>query len=301
MSVTTVTQVLDQMSVIAVDCSIWSGARRLKPEDLALGQGGQLPPDDVVSLGSKKLCDRTVLKPFLRLREQAARVCTREGVRFLGGYAVADTAVDGISSELDQVQTDFERQKQDFLAQYDRHIHEWVSAHPDFADAIRRAVPEVQQVSQRFSFGYTVYKVTAAPRPETLNHQVNQLGNTLREDISREAQALFEQTFSGKQKVNRKALKPIMRLREKLNGLAFIDKGIAPIVQRLDAGLMQIPNSGSLEGEALTQLMERVLVLCSVERVSWNRRTTTGQRMCLRGWQKRWKAGVVDRQVVYPP
>ena len=150
MSSTTITQILDQMSVISVDCSIWSGARRLKPEDLALGQGGQLPPEDVVSLGSKKLCNRDVLKPFLRLRELAGRVCSREGVRFLGGYAVADTLVDSISNELDQVQADFERQKQDFLAQYDRHIQEWVSEHPDFAEAIRRAVPEVQQVSQRF-------------------------------------------------------------------------------------------------------------------------------------------------------
>ena len=267
MSMTTVTQILNQMSVISVDCSVWSGARRLKPEDLSLGQGGQLPPDDVVSLGSKKLCDREVLKPFLRLREQACRVCSREGVRFLGGYAVADSLVDDISSELDQVQADFQQQKQDFLAQYDQHIQEWVSAHPDFADAIRRAVPDVQKVSQRFGFDYTVYKVTEAPKPDTLNHQVNQLGNTLRDEISRDAQALFDQTFSGKKKVSRKAIRPILKLRDKLHSLSFVDQGIAPVVQRLDAGLMQIPKQGSLEGEALTQLMERVLLLCSVEQM----------------------------------
>ena len=267
MSCATVMQILNRMSVISVDCSIWSGSRRLKPEDLALGQGGQLPPDDVVSLGSKKLCNREVLKPFLRLREQACRVCAREGVRFLGGYAVSDLLVDSISGELDQVQADFERQKQDFLAQYDQHIQDWVSTHPDFADAIRRAVPDVQKVGQRFGFDYTVYKVTEAPKPETLNHQVNQLGNTLRDEISRDAQALFEQTFSGKQKVSRKAIRPILKLRDKLNGLAFVDQGIAPVVQRLDAGLMQLPSQGSLEGEALTQLMERVLLLCSVEQM----------------------------------
>ena len=54
----TVTRILNQMSVIALDCSIWSGARRLKPEDLVLGKGGKLPSDEVVSLGSKKLCKR---------------------------------------------------------------------------------------------------------------------------------------------------------------------------------------------------------------------------------------------------
>ena len=89
----------------------------------------------------------------------------------------------------------------------------------------------------------------------------------MRDEISRDAQTLFEQTFSGKNKVSRKAIKPILKLRDKLNGLAFVDQGIAPVVQRLDAGLMQIPRQGSLEGEALAQLMERVLLLCSVEQM----------------------------------
>ena len=262
-----VTKVLDQMSVIALDCSIWSGARRLKPEDLVLGKGGQLPSDEVVSLGSKKLCKREVLKPFHRLRDQACRLCGREGVRFLGGYAVPDHYVSGLSLKLDQVQQDFNQEKQAFLTGYDQHIQEWVSAHPDFAEAIRSAVPDAQDVGQRFHFGYTTYKVVASPQPDNLNQQVNQLGGTLREEISRDAQALFEQTFRGKSKVTRKALNPILRLRDKLHGLAFVDPGISPIVQRLDAGLSQLPNNGALEGEVLTQLMERVLLLCSVEQM----------------------------------
>ncbi|MCW7552946.1 DUF3150 domain-containing protein [Endozoicomonas gorgoniicola] len=264
---TTVTQILDQMAVIALDCSIWSGARRLKPEDLVLGKGGQLPSDEVVSLGSKKLCKREVLKPFHRLRDQACRLCAREGVRFLGGYAVPDHSISGLSLKLDQVQQDFNQEKRTFLTRYDQHIQEWVNAHPDFAEAIRNAVPDVQHVGQRFQFGYTTYKVVASPQPENLNQQVDQLGNTLREEISRDAQTLFEQTFRGKEKVTRKALNPILRLRDKLHGLAFVDPGIAPVVQRLDAGLAQLPKSGALEGEVLTQLMERVLLLCSVEQM----------------------------------
>ena len=263
----TVTRILDQMSVIALDCSIWSGARRLKPEDLVLGEGGQLPSDEVVSLGSKKLCKREVLKPFHRLRDQAARLCAREGVRFLGGYAVPDTEVSGLSLKLDQVQLDFNQEKQTFLTDYDQHIQEWVNAHPDFAKAIRNAVPDVQQVGQRFHFGYTTYKVVASPQPDNLNQQVSQLGSTLREEICRDAQTLFEQTFRGREKVTRKALNPIVRLRDKLNGLAFVDPGILPIVQRLDDGMARLPKSGALEGEVLTQLMERVLLLCSVEQM----------------------------------
>ncbi|WP_257252395.1 DUF3150 domain-containing protein, partial [Endozoicomonas sp. SESOKO3] len=175
--------------------------------------------------------------------------------------------VSGLSLKLDQVQQDFNQEKQVFLMGYDQHIQEWVSAHPDFAEAIRSAVPDAQHVGQRFHFGYTTYKVVASPQPENLNQQVNQLGGTLREEISRDAQALFEQTFKGKNKVTPKALNPILRLRDKLHGLSFVDPGISPIVQRLDAGLSQLPNNGALEGEVLTQLMERVLLLCSVEQM----------------------------------
>ena len=67
--------------------------------------------------------------------------------------------------------------------------------------------------------------------------------------------------------MTRKVLNPILRLRDKLSGLAFVDPGIAPIVKRLDVGLAQLPNNGALEGEVLTQLMERMLLLCSVEQM----------------------------------
>ena len=113
--------------------------------------------------------------------------------------------VSGLSLKLDQVQQDFNLEKQAFLTGYDQHIQEWVNTHPDFSEAIRSAVPDAQDVGQRFHFGYTTYKVVASPQPDNLNQQVNQLGGTLREEISRDAQTLFEQTFRGKEKVTRKA------------------------------------------------------------------------------------------------
>ena len=177
----TLTQVLDQMSMVSIEVTTWSGARKLKPEDLDLGDGGQLPSDEVVSLGSKKLCDKVLLLPFTRLREQANRLCASEGVRFLGGYAVPNSVVTRLSQELDQLRQEFENQKQTFLADYSRHVDDWVQQHPEFAEAIRSAAPNVNDVAQRFSFDYTVIKV-AVPEalPQKLDQQVKSLGNTLR-------------------------------------------------------------------------------------------------------------------------
>ena len=264
----TLTQVLDQMSVVSVEVTTWSGARKLKPEDLDLGNGGQLPSEEVVSLGSKKLCDKVLLLPFTRLREQANRLCATAGVRFLGGYAMPNSAVASLSQGLDQLGQEFNDLKQAFLADYSNHVDDWVKQHPEFAEAIRSAAPDVNNVGQRFSFDYTVIKVAApAELSQRLEKQVCRLGDTLRDDISQEARRLFRDTFKGRTEVGQKALRPLRRLREKLHGLAFLDDSIAPLVQWLDEGLAGLPKKGKLSGQALTVVIDRVLLLGSPEQM----------------------------------
>lgn len=264
----TLTQVLDQMSMVSVEVTTWSGARKLKPEDLDLGDGGQLPSDEVISLGTKKLCDKALLLPFVRLREQANRLCASEGVRFLGGYAVPNNQVAALSNGLDQLKQQFEDQKQTFLASYGDHIENWVQQHPEFAAAIRGAVPDVTDVGQRFGFDYTVIKVAVpAEMPQGLEKQVEHMGDTLRDDISQEARRLFRETFKGRTEIGQKALRPLRRLRDKLHGLAFVDEGIAPLVQWLDEGLAVLPKKGKLSGQDLTVVMDRVLLLGSPEQM----------------------------------
>ena len=83
-------QTLDKLLICHIDCSIWSGRKKLRPEDFRLANGSQLPPKDVASLGSKKICDPEALANFERLKKEAQRLCEQVGVRFLGGYAVPE-------------------------------------------------------------------------------------------------------------------------------------------------------------------------------------------------------------------
>jgi Protein of unknown function (DUF3150) len=54
--------VLQDVVVVSLDVHIWSGRKKLRPEDLTVS--GKLPPKDLVSLGSKKIFDPRALKPF---------------------------------------------------------------------------------------------------------------------------------------------------------------------------------------------------------------------------------------------
>ena len=49
------TQVLDRLVAVNLDVRIWSGRKKLTAEDLSLG--ADVPPEDLVSLGSKRVCD----------------------------------------------------------------------------------------------------------------------------------------------------------------------------------------------------------------------------------------------------
>jgi hypothetical protein len=47
--------VLDRLVAVHLDVRIWSGRKKLTAEDLSLG--AEVPPEDLVSLGSKRICD----------------------------------------------------------------------------------------------------------------------------------------------------------------------------------------------------------------------------------------------------
>ena len=73
------TQVLDRLVAVNLDVRIWSGRKKLTAEDLSLG--ADVPPEDLVSLGSKRVCDPEAIKVFHRLKQQAERICLTGGMR----------------------------------------------------------------------------------------------------------------------------------------------------------------------------------------------------------------------------
>ena len=69
--------ILDQMVLVKVEATIYGARKKLKIEDLMLVDGIKLPPDDLASLGSKRLLDPDQLTVFNRLKKEAERICLR--------------------------------------------------------------------------------------------------------------------------------------------------------------------------------------------------------------------------------
>ncbi|WP_031430774.1 DUF3150 domain-containing protein [Methylomicrobium agile] len=263
--------ILDRVVLVKVEANIYGARKKLKKEDLVLADGSKLPPEDLASLGSKRLLDPDRLTVFNRLKKEAERICLRVGTRFLGGFAIPSESAAGITLELERIAQDFAHAKAEFLAGYDAAVTDWVVRHPEFADIIEQAVDSVEFVSTRLSFDFLIVTVGV---PDTLpaedlarlETKIGTLSEQMFYEISVEANLLIEQSLLGKDQVTRNALRPIRRMRDKLDGLGFLDYRVAPVVGTIDALLARIPDKGAITGSILQEILATAMLLADPDK-----------------------------------
>lgn len=263
--------ILERVVLVKVEASIYGARKKLKKEDLVLADGSRLPPEDLASLGSKRLLDPDKLSVFNRLKKEAERICLRIGTRFLGGFAVPSDSATDITAELERIALDFAAAKADFLAGYDAAVTDWVVRHPEFAEIIERALDSVDYVSTRLAFDFLVLSIglpEALPPAEVarLESKLGCLSGQMFYEISVEANQLIEQSLLGKDQVTRSALRPIRRMRDKLDGLGFLDYRVAPIVSTIDSLLGRIPDKGAIEGSVLQEILATAMLLADPDK-----------------------------------
>jgi hypothetical protein len=263
--------ILDRVVLVKVEANIYGARKKLKKEDLVLADGSKLPPEDLASLGSKRLLDPDRLTGFNRLKKEAERICLRVGTRFLGGFAIPSESAAGITLELERIAQDFAHAKAEFLAGYDAAVTDWVVRHPEFAGIIEQAVDSVEFVSTRLSFDFLIVTVGV---PDTLpaediarlETKIGSLSEQMFYEISVEANHLIEQSLLGKDQVTRSALRPIRRMRDKLDGLGFLDYRVAPVVGTIDALLARIPDKGAITGSILQEILATAMLLADPDK-----------------------------------
>lgn len=263
--------ILERVVLVKVEANIYGARKKLKKKDLALADGSKLPPEDLASLGSKRLLDPEQLTVFNRLKKEAERICLRVGTRFLGGFAIPNEAAAGITAELERIAQDFAEAKIEFLAGYDAAVTDWVVRHPEFAGIIEQAVDSVEFVSTRLSFDYLVVTVglPEALPPEDVARLETKIGSMSEQmfyEISVEANQFIEQSLLGKDQVTRNALRPIRRMRDKLDGLVFLDYRVAPVVNTIDDLLARIPDKGAIAGGILQEILATAMLLADPDK-----------------------------------
>lgn len=263
---TAIRTVTDRITLVMLNISIWSGRKKLRPEDLNLIDG-EIPPDDLVSLGSKRICDPEQLKAFHRIKQSAERACLRVGTRFIGGFAIPQDRAEAVARQLDTLKAEFDAETRTFLSDYDHALEDWIAKLPRFEAPIRRAVEPADVVGARLRFGYQLLQIQPAEQPGTLQEDVKQLGNGIFAETEQMARDL-EASFEGKDKLHRRALGTFARIRDKLSCLSFIDPRIQPVVDTIDDWVSRLPKTGPIAGGLFNEGMGLALLLSDAERMA---------------------------------
>lgn len=252
------THILEDVVVLNLQVSIWSARKKLQAEDLLENASTvlELPPDDVASLGHKKVCDPAHLRIFNTLKTRACTLLSKHGVSFLGGWAIPLAKKDFILESMNEIQQEFIREKEIFLNQYDQLTYDWIAEHPEWSSIIERGITSPDYVRSRLSFRWQTFQI--AP-PQGEDHQelvaeVHNLGNQLFEEIAARARDIWNKSFKGKSEVTHKSLRPFEEIASKLQGLGFVEPRVAPIVDIIEQALAAVPNTKSIDGAALTML-----------------------------------------------
>ena len=190
-------KVLDSLLTLHLEVNIWTARKKLSPEDFA---GATLPPEDLASLGSKRVCDPEALRVFGTLKARAVSLLDRNGVRFLGGWAIPESQADAIVTELEQILQDFNAAKEDFLSRYDESVRDWIAKHAGWEQIIADSTVSADYVRSRMGFIWRLYRIVppdpADPVMEGLKDEVTSLGQTLFGEVSKAATEAWHKCFA---------------------------------------------------------------------------------------------------------
>ena len=149
-------KVLDNLLALNLNVSLWSARKKMVLEDFG---GAELPPEDLASLGSKRIADPNSLKVFSTLKARAFNFLDRHGIRFMSGWAIPEYKAGEIIRELIGIRDEFLKEKDAFLADYDQSIENWINKHTKWAGIIRESTVGSEYVRSRMGFSWQLYRV----------------------------------------------------------------------------------------------------------------------------------------------
>lgn len=252
--------VLDKTVCLMLRVSLWTGRRRLRAEDL--GETAQsLPPGDLASLGSLKLCNPKRLARLGAIKRAAERECERVCASFLGGYATDETNIIALMAALTAHETRFTAEAQAFAQGLQEEILRWTALHPRWKGLIERVLPDEKHVLSRFQFSVRAFRVGAPSSVPTdlinagLAEAAQGLSGQLFAEIEIEARAAWKASYEGKAAVGQKALRPLKAILKKLIALQYLDARCEPIIRQFESVLGSLPKTGPIEDPHLSAVI----------------------------------------------
>ncbi|EOX3447505.1 cobalamine biosynthesis protein [Vibrio cholerae] len=249
------TSVLNDIVAVQLHVSQWTGRKKLADTDLSLN--GEIPPKEIINLGSKHTTDPEALKVFNTIKRRMERACLTVGIPFLGGYAVPANKADELAKLLTRETAQYAMEKMAYLHRHEAIQKDWIKKFPDYEKILIQALTPKVDVEKRISANFSMFKVQSAQASVSvdsgLGNQVESLGQTLDADILKSAQKLLD-SLAGAIQPNQTNVSSLRKLREKVEGLAFLNNRFSQLVNKIKKVESEMPIVGKLTTDEVNKL-----------------------------------------------
>jgi len=251
--------VLEKLTVIMLDVTTYTGRKSLSKVEKA--RMGIDAPEDLLSVGYKKVIDPKEVAIFQTLKKNVERLCYKHGARFLGGFAVEANKAQELMREIKVIKEQYEDARSEFIASYEQKIKAWRSQHPGYESMISDSLT-AGQLKHKLRFGVqTVQVMPVESDCSNLDEKVEGLGGRVLHEISQDANRLWDASLRGRDRVSQKVLNPIRAMKDKLDSLSFVDPRLSPMVTHIESVLAELPKAGYMESGDVAKIAGLVLVL----------------------------------------
>lgn len=250
---------LKKLTVVMLDITTYTGRKSLSKSEKA--RIGVDAPEDLMSVGFKKVIDPKEVAVFQRLKKATERACYKHGTRFLGGYAIEESKANELVAELEAIKAEYEDERTKFINSYADKVAAWRAQHAGWESMINDEM-DAKTLRNKLRFNIQTFQVVPVDNKTSNLHSVvkNMGGNVLRE-IGRDANTLWNNSLQGREKVSQKVLRPLRVMAEKLKSLSFVDARLHPLATHIESVLASLPKAGLMDGGDLAKISGLVLIL----------------------------------------
>ena len=249
-----------ETTLVHLKIRCWSGEVKAQKTDITLGQGGSIPPKQLLELGRKKIFPPQALQPLKNLRKAAERACLAVGTRFMGGYAVPDESIESLEKELNDIERAYDVAKSTFKATFEANKKAWMNDNQEYTH-IFNALPSVGDVSDSFSYSFGCYKLKPKdghePDMEEIADQVLHEMSMYCKNLSA---GLVKRKTATSGKSLRKLLSPVV---ERLNALSFGNGRIVKVLNEFNELVDSVPDNRITKEDLVFRNSVLFLSMCS--------------------------------------
>jgi hypothetical protein len=259
----------DRLCRVTLNFTIWTGAVAVEDCDYSVGEGGRVPSRKVADRGRKDIVDtKDALGPMNAIKTACRRILDRYGLKEDEAWVIPADLAETVCEELDAKCKEFDQAVQDLVRNFSRKKQEWLDANPEDAEIIARgqAVFDESRLSERFESGFraTRFMPVREEDVKNFNEDAKGVGVKLLFEISEQAKTLLDKYFFGKDRVSASTQKTLIKIRNRVHGLRFLNRAFSPIVDMLDdiiKGYQSNVDKGFLVGPFYFQVMATLLIM----------------------------------------